>query len=192
MNDMTNDVAVWDPLVRIGHWLLLILFFVAYFTDDDFLTVHAWAGYGVASYVLLRLVWGLIGTRHARFSDFAYGPMSGLRYLKNLIRFRAERHVGHSPAGAVMVFALLTLLAVTTISGIVLLAIEDNAGPLSMWIGEVSRETRRAWHWIEELHEIATHLTLALIFAHVAGVAFASIAHRENLVRAMITGRKRP
>ena len=191
MSEPRGDIVVWDHVVRVGHWALVMLFFLAYVTEDDLLTVHSWAGYGVAAYVVIRLAWGFIGTRHARFSDFAYGPVSALRYLRDLLRFSARRHIGHSPAGAIMVFALLLALAVTAVSGLGVLAIEDHAGPFAFLVGGVSQESRRAWHWVEEVHEVTANLTLALVVLHVAGVALASFAHRENLIRAMVTGRKR-
>ena len=129
------QILVWDLLVRVGHWLLAVLFFVAYLTEDDLLTIHSWAGYGVGIYVIVRVIWGFVGPKHARFSDFAYGPASAAQYLKELILFQAKRCLGHSPAGALMVFALLICLALTTVTGITLLAIEENTGPLASWLG---------------------------------------------------------
>lgn len=217
-----RQVTVWDPLVRVGHWLLVVLFFVAYFTEDDLLTLHSWAGYGIGVYLTLRVIWGFLGTEHARFSDFAYGPVSAARYLMDLLLFQARRYIGHSPAGGLMVFALLAGLAVTTVSGIALLAVEENAGPLAPWLGRgayldkdmpgsislsaVARasdgeEERDEPHGerrdnegaevLEEVHEFFSNLTLLLVILHIAGVILASIVHRENLARAMVTGRKR-
>jgi len=210
---VTGTVPVWDPIVRVGHWLLAVLFFAAFFTEDDLLTVHVWAGYGVGAYLIVRVIWGLIGTRHAQFADFAYGPAAAARYLFDLVRFRAKRHIGHSPAAAAMVYALLVSLTATTISGVALLAVEENAGPLAPWLGEREAvqqyaagvfatqarasegEDERdgdAEELLEEVHELFSDFSLALIILHIAGVALASAVHRENLVRAMITGRKRP
>ena len=223
-NHRTNarQVFVWDLLVRVGHWLLLVLFFVAYFTEDDLLTLHSWAGYGIAVYIVLRVIWGFLGTEHARFADFAYGPMSAARYLMDLLLFRARRYIGHSPAGGAMVFALLACLAVTTVSGIALLALEENAGPLAPWLGRGAyldkampdsisfsavarasdgeegrdephgeRRDNEGAEVLEEVHEFFSNLTLLLVILHIAGVIWASIVHRENLARAMVTGRKR-
>jgi cytochrome b len=218
----TPEVLVWDLLVRIGHWLLVVLFFVAYFTDDDLLTLHSWAGYGVGIYVIVRVIWGFVGPKHARFSDFAYGPVRAAHYLKDLMLFQATRYIGHSPAGAVMVFALLICLALTTVTGIALLAVEENAGPLAPWLGrgvalartmpdlalfvatarasedeekrdEEDGENSEAEgaEALEEIHEFISNLTLILVIVHIAGVVLTSIVHRENLVRAMIAGRKR-
>ncbi len=139
-NHQTNasQVLVWDLLVRVGHWLLVVLFFVAYFTEDDLLTIHSWAGYGVGIYVIVRVIWGFVGSKHARFSDFAYGPRRAAQYLKDLILLQSKRYLGHTPAGALMIFALLICLALTTVTGIALLAVEENAGPLAPWLGRAA------------------------------------------------------
>jgi cytochrome b len=206
------QIKVWDPLVRIGHWLLVLLFAVAYITEGEPLFIHTWAGYGVAAYVVLRVLWGLFGSKHARFSDFAYGPRAALGYLKELIRFQAKRHIGHSPAGGAMVFALLLSLACTTGTGTALLAVKENAGPLAPLLGSAapasqSMETddddedgddresgERREHKggaLEEVHEILANLTLVLVILHIGGVVLASVVHKENLARSMVTGKKR-
>ena len=214
----TPEVFVWDPLVRAGHWLLVVLFLAAYFTEDDLLTIHSWAGYGVGIYLIVRVVWGFIGPKHARFSDFAHGPASAVRYLRQMALFQAKRYIGHSPAGALMIFALLICLALTTVSGLALLAVDDNAGPLAPWLGRgaavenclpdlaLFAATARASDddeehgdndggigsdILNEIHEFVSNLTLFLVVLHIAGVILTSLVHRENLVRAMITGRKR-
>lgn len=199
-------IRVWDPIVRIGHWTLVVAFFTAYFTEDDLLTTHVWAGYVVAGVVVLRLVWGLIGSRHARFSDFVRSPWAVFGYLRAVAGGRARRYLGHNPAGAAMIVALMLSLAVTAGSGMMLYAYEEGAGPLAPLVagGSVADTTPVAGRehggrrgesegeevW-EEVHELFANLTLVLVLLHVAGVALSSMAHRENLVRAMITGRKR-
>ncbi len=210
------QVLVWDGLVRFGHWLLVLLFFVAYFTEDDALTLHSWAGYGVAIYVLIRVVWGFVGPQHARFSDFLFGPFTAAGYMKDLSLFHAKRYIGHSPAGAYMVFALLVGLLLTSVSGVALLAVEENAGPLAPWLGPSSaleepssgfaltqqaqassgdersqRQGSASAEALEEAHEVLANLTLILVILHIAGVVLASAVHRENLALAMVTGRKR-
>ena len=213
---------VWDLLVRIGHWLLVLFFFIAYFTEDDLLTIHSWAGYGVGVYVVIRVIWGFVGTKHARFADFAYGPAKAVRYLKELILFQAKRYIGHSPAGGLMVFALLISLTATTVTGVALLAVEENTGPLAPWLGggAALEETMKGLglfaapvrasedederdedhdknsnekkdEILEEAHEFFSNVTLLLIIMHIAGVVLASVIHKENLVRAMVTGHKR-
>ena len=100
-------IQVWDTFVRIFHWTVAVAFFVAYFSEDDLLTVHVWAGYSIGALVILRIAWGFVGPEHARFRDFLAGPWTALRYLVDLFAGRAKRHLGHSPAGGVMVLLLL-------------------------------------------------------------------------------------
>jgi cytochrome b len=213
-----DEVKVWDLFVRIFHWTVAIGFFVAYVSEDA-LTVHVWAGYLVGGLVLLRIVWGFVGPRHARFADFLFSPFKILSYTWSLLTLRGrERYVGHSPAGAGMVYALLLGMLVITGSGLVLYAIEENAGPLAGVVGAgpsgatpAMGEAERAYgeadeeehggeyeseggeggeEFWEEVHEVAANLVLVLVIVHIAGVLLASFVHQENLTRGMITGRK--
>ena len=220
-NSATQDgekIAVWDPLVRIFHWSLVVVFFTAYFTDDEVMALHVWAGYAAGGLIVFRIVWGLIGSKHARFSDFIAGPLTVWTYLINLLSFRSKRHLGHSPAGGAMVFALLAAIAATVWSGLELHAIENKAGPLASApaISFRQAESRPSFFDVkamaderkdksnkrnddhdgsedfwEEVHEALANFTLALVILHIAGVFLASIVHRENLTRAMFTGKKR-
>src|SRR4026207_2551341 len=114
LDDATSaEVKVWDLFVRMSHWTLALTFFIAYFTEDEALTVHVWAGYLVGILVILRVLWGFVGPQRARFADFVYAPRTVVGYLFNLLRVRARRYLGHSPAGGAMVIALLIGLAVT-------------------------------------------------------------------------------
>ncbi len=203
------EIKVWDAFVRVAHWTIVAGFFIAYFTEDDLLTVHVWAGYVVGALVLLRIVWGLVGPRPARFADFVYRPRVVFTYLWDLLRFSARRYVGHSPAGGAMVIALLLFLAGTVASGLVLYAEDRGAGPLASFYAQGSaapavgtakvpkgdehegKERKKRESAFEEIHEVLANVTLALVIIHVLGVVLASLVHHENLARAMITGRKR-
>jgi cytochrome b len=190
-----SHVRVWDPFVRIGHWALVAAFAVAYVSEGEPRAVHTVAGYGVAAYVVLRVVWGLVGPEPARFASFVVSPLAGVRYLAALLRGRAQRHIGHSPAGGWMVLLLLLSLAATTVAGLTLYAVHDGAGPLAGFVAQAVHgsglpEDPREEFW-KELHEIFANLSLLLVLLHVAGVVVASRVHKENLVRAMVTGEKR-
>lgn len=213
----SSTVKVWDLFVRVAHWTIAAAFFVAYFTEDDFLTLHVWAGYTIGVLVVLRIIWGFIGPPHARFSDFLYGPLKVWGYLIKLATFRAKRYIGHSPAGGAMTIVLLIGLAATVWTGLEVYASKDNAGPLAAMSREITsassqnppllqrvsdderneRGERRKGiekggeEFWEELHELLANAMLVLVIMHIAGVLLASVVHRENLARAMITGRKR-
>ena len=202
----SNEIKVWDPLVRIFHWTLVAAFTIAYLTEDDWQSLHVWAGYTVAGLVAFRLVWGFIGTEHARFRDFVFGPKTISGYLKDMVAFRAKRYIGHNPAGGAMVIALLISLAATTLTGMKLYAVEENAGPFAAiqmenispisaaYADEDEGEREGGYEggdelW-EELHEFFANFTLLLVFLHIGGVVVSSFAHGENLPRAMVTGKK--
>ncbi len=180
-----HTVTVWDPMVRIFHWSLATFFLVAYVSEDELQSVHVYAGYAVAMLVAFRIAWGVIGTRHARFNDFVTGPRKLLRYLGQMLAGRAPRYIGHNPAGAAMILALLATLLATTLTGMAMLGAE-GAGPLAGFV-----DPGFGGDEIEEVHEFFANLTLLLVVAHVVGVIASSVAHRENLVLSMITGRKR-
>lgn len=184
-----SEIKVWDPLVRVFHWTLVAAFAIAYLTEgeDETLFVHTWAGYTVFGLVVFRLVWGLIGTRYARFSEFVRGPRTALAYVKDLTLGRARRYIGHNPAGGLMIVLLLLSLVLTTATGMALLGAEEQAGPLAAMMagsGEAIEEG------LEEVHEFFANFTLLLVVLHVLGVIVESLIHRESLVRAMFTGRK--
>ena len=215
---MSKSIMVWDPLIRGGHWIIVTAFALAYFTEEDLLSVHVWAGYVVGVAVVIRTLWGFVGPNRARFSDFIYPPRAVLAYLNDLVRLRAVRYVGHSPAGGAMVVVLLLMLASTVVTGVMTLGVDKHAGPLALLYnsepagttgssgaeavrtsaarvqtGETgARESeKREESAFREVHEVLANLTLILVGFHLGGVVLASILHRENLVLAMITGRKR-
>jgi len=187
MNHQTKKPpVVWDPLLRVFHWTLAFFFFLAYLFESDKLGMHSHAGYTVTLLILFRLVWGVIGPRHALFSDFLAPPGKVYTYLKLLFYRTAKRHIGHNPAGAAMILLLLFTLLITAFTGMCLFAMEGS-GPLantfvSSWPG----------HVVEDIHEFFSNFTLVLIIVHVVGVLLTGLVHKENLIKAMITGEKLP
>jgi cytochrome b len=199
-------IKVWDIAVRVFHWSLFVLYFVAYVSGDDESVLHVYAGYGVLALVAFRVVWGFVGTRHARFSDFVFGPAATMRYVRSLVSRKPLHYLGHNPLGGWMVVALLLCLTLTCWSGLEAYG-EAGKGPLAAHEirvvssaaandereGRIERGRRGAAEedgfW-EEAHEVLANLTLFLVFLHVAGVLVGSAVHRENLIKAMITGYK--
>jgi cytochrome b len=180
-----DSIRVWDSFVRLFHWALVLAFAVAYISAEEHYGLHVWSGYAVLALIAMRLPWGFVGTRHARFADFVVGPRRLLRYAGAMLRGTPPRSIGHNPLGGWMVLALLADLCIIALSGIALDAAENRAGPLGgtrlFLYGDL----------IEGTHETATNLGLALIALHLLGVAASSWLHRENLIGAMLTGRKR-
>jgi cytochrome b len=153
---------------------LVTCFFIAWATGDEIRWLHMRVGYIIIALVLCRIAWGFVGSRHARFTDFVPGPRRFISYCRDLLRFRARRYLGHNPAGGAMIVALLFMLTVTAGSGYLM-------------------TTDAFWgvEWVENLHKAAVNMMIGLVGLHVAGVVLSGLAHRENLIRAMITGRKR-
>lgn len=165
-------LRVWDPFVRVFHWSAVALFAAAFLSPDQ-KSIHEPIGYVLLALVVARILWGVVGSRHARFTSFVSSPATVLAYLRDLRYGRAERHLGHNPAGGAMIVLLLGMLVVCAGSG---------------WMSETDR-----WFgvpWVSHLHHISAKLLLVLIGLHVTGVIASSLLHRENLVRAMVTGRK--
>jgi cytochrome b len=115
---VSDEVRVWDPAVRIFHWSLVLAFALAYVSGDEWLRVHVLSGYVIGALVAFRVLWGLVGPRYARFSSFVASPAVALEYLWLAVRFRAPRHLGHNPAGGLMIVAMLLSLAATTLTGL--------------------------------------------------------------------------
>ena len=182
-----SKIKVWDLLVRVFHWTLVIAFFIAFVTEEDFLLLHLWAGYTVLIIIMIRLLWGIIGTRYARFSNFVTSPKIAFQYIKDTLLFKSKRYLGHNPAGGLMIIMMIASLLLTTITGIAVYGAEDQAGPMAGWFTSNS-----IWEDIlEELHEFLANFTLLLVFIHVGGVVIESLIHKENLIRAMIDGTKK-
>jgi len=180
-----STVKAWDPLIRIFHWSLVVFVLLAFASEDDWTNLHLWSGYAVSLLIGFRLLWGLVGTRNARFTSFVRSRRAVVQHLKGMLTFKAPHYLGHNPAAAVMVILLLTSLALTAFSGMVLIAGEGQ-GPLAATLFS-------SWHgdWMEEIHEFFANFTMLLVFGHLAGVLFSSLLEGENLVKAMVTGRKK-
>ncbi|MBK1726347.1 cytochrome b/b6 domain-containing protein [Halorhodospira neutriphila] len=215
-----RSVRVWDPWVRISHWLVAAGFLAAYLSAEEVMALHVWAGYLVATLVLLRVAWGFVGARHARFADFVPSPARLAAYVRDIGRGRERRYLGHNPLGGVMALALLLALASTATTGMMTLGAEEQAGPLrGLYAAQGAgagltpiaaaradedeeaeayheageeEEGEEAGEALEEVHELSANLTLGLVVLHVLGVAWTSWRERQNLARAMVDGRKRP
>ena len=166
-------ILVWDAPVRLFHWLMVLSFAGAYLSAESerWRLLHVTLGYTMAGLVAFRILWGLLGTRHARFASFVRGPGAVGRYLRSLLQRRPEHYTGHNPAGALAIVALLLLTLGVTAAG---WATYQEVGG----------------KWLEELHQVLANLMLTVVGVHVAGVVLGSWLHRENLVAAMLTGRK--
>jgi len=188
MKQANNQIRVWDPLVRSFHWILVGAFAIAYLTEDDFLSLHVWSGYTIGIALAIRVIWGLVGTRHARFTDFVTSPKTAIRYVKDTLALRAKRYLGHNPAGGLMIVAMMFALIITLLSGIALYGVAEQAGPLAATMGNAGE----LWEdLLEGAHEFFANFTLFLVVVHVAGVVVESLVHKENLVTSMIDGFKR-
>lgn len=172
---MPRSILIWDLPVRLFHWLLAGGFAAAAIIaltlgeHSRFFPYHMMIGLTLALMVLLRIVWGIVGTRHARFSAFAFGPGSVLAYLRGVATGKGPRHIGHNPASAWAIFAMLALILALAATGI------------GMSLG---------YEAAEEIHEPLAWATIAVIAAHVLGVIVHTIRHREPITLAMIDGRK--
>ncbi|VAW62282.1 Cytochrome b [hydrothermal vent metagenome] len=203
---MKAETRVWDIFVRLFHWGLVIAFSVAYLSGEEESMLHIYSGYAVLGLISFRILWGFIGSRYARFSNFVHGTNRVNQYLKSLLTDHPEHYKGHNPAGGWMVIALLISLFVTTLSGLKLYAVEEGLGPFadsapqvqlisSAYADDHSKagdDDEDFWEefW-EEIHEAAANFTLLLIFIHIAGVFVSSFVHKENLLKAMISGNKK-
>jgi len=201
---MSNEsIKVWDILIRVFHWSLAFFFIIAYVTGEELETMHAYAGYIIIGLLAVRIVWGVIGTRYARFSNFIYSPSQISSYLKSLFSSKPKHYLGHNPAGGAMVIVMLVFLILSSWSGLKAYEMEGK-GPLASaemslvtlaqadgWDeGEYEHEDGEGDEFWEEVHEVIVNFTLLLVFIHIGGVFVSSALHKENLARAMITGKK--
>ncbi|MBI5784139.1 MAG: cytochrome b/b6 domain-containing protein [Rhodocyclales bacterium] len=166
-------VKVWDPLVRIFHWTMVSVFFANYFFLDGGYKPHDWLGYAVLALLALRVVWGFVGTRHARFADFVPTPGQFFAYVRDALRGRERRYVGHNPAAAAMVLTLMLLMTGIGVTG---------------WMHGLDR----FWgeEWVVDVHVLLCDIVAGLVVVHVSAAILVSFKQRENLIMAMITGYK--
>ena len=169
----TPAVKVWDPFVRIFHWSLVTCIVLNQFVLEAGETAHEWTGYTASALVLLRLVWGFVGSRHARFADFFPTPQRLGRHLQALRRGEQPHYDGHNPLGALMMLALMVLVLSLGLTG---------------WL----QTTDAYWgeEWLMELHEWLANGLLLAAGLHAAAAIVMGHLERTRLIRAMITGHK--
>jgi cytochrome b len=188
MNDK-EIVNVWDVPTRLFHWTLVLSFVIAYLTAKfHFGFLHTYIGYFLCFLLLARVILGFTGNQYARFKSFIFSPQETLSYLRAMVQNNPRHYFGHNPAGALMVFALLGLLSLIFITGLITLAVIDYEGPLLFLTDYFSDEASYA---VRHLHSWLINFALVMIPLHLLGVAAGSIQHHENLVRSMITGKKK-
>lgn len=173
LNESVESIYVWDRFIRIFHWSLVSCVLLDYFVIDDGETVHQWLGYAACVLVLARIVWGFVGSKYARFSDFFPTPTRIIKHLRHMINGEQDLHVGHNPLGAMMMFALIALVLTLGVTGFM--------QGLDVYWGE---------EWLMDLHDTLADILIALAAIHaLAAIAMSHIEH-TNLIKAMITGVK--
>ncbi|HAL37388.1 MAG TPA: cytochrome B [Polaromonas sp.] len=169
-----KTIRVWDVFVRVFHWSIALCIGIAWLSSDNADTLHTTVGYISGGLVICRLIWGVIGSKYARFSQFVCSPGIVIGYLRAIFSHREARYLGHNPAGGAMIVALLLAVAATSISG---------------WM--LTTDAYWGVLWVQKVHRFLADSVSALVFFHVGGVVMASLHHRENLILAMLSGRKR-
>ncbi|GLH80096.1 hypothetical protein SSBR45G_50050 [Bradyrhizobium sp. SSBR45G] len=173
-NSRSDTVAIWDLPLRVWHWALAAFVLVACVTPNIFDALHRLAGYAVIGLLAFRLIWGVIGSRHSLFARISLKLRAAPQYIVGMLRGETGRYLGLNPAGAAMLVVMLALLIVSTISGVMQVSVRFFG------VG-----------WIEQAHSLSSNAVIALIAVHVLGTLWMSVLQRENLARAMVTGRKR-
>lgn len=170
---VVQAVRVWDPFVRVFHWSLVSCVILNHFVVEDRETLHQWLGYIATALVTARIVWGFIGSRHARFADFFPTPRRLLRHLRQVASGQPDSHPGHNPVGALMMLALIALV-------------------LSLGLTGFLQTTDAFWgvEWMQELHEVLASTLIALAGLHALAAIMMSRVERTNLIAAMFTGVK--
>ncbi|MFZ3018563.1 MAG: cytochrome b/b6 domain-containing protein [Gallionella sp.] len=189
-NTTSNDgtIKVWDLFIRLFHWTLVASFATAYISGEFFASeIHVLVGYALCVLLIARIYWGFKGSRHAQFRSFFFPPGETLAYVRSMLTGHPKHYLGHNPAGALMVFTLLCMMAALLATGLATLAAIDYEGPLLFIADSVSDETA---YTFRHLHELLADIALTLVSLHIVGAMLGSIQHRENLVKAMFTGKK--
>lgn len=165
--------VVWDPLIRLTHWTTAALFLLTYWVLEPGETAHEWVGYAILALLVVRIVWGFVGSPNARFASFWPTRARLVRHWQDLRHRRFDPAQGHNPAGALMILLMLALLALTGISG---------------WMQGLDR----FWgeDWVEQLHEYAANTLMVLVAIHVCAVVIMSRYSHQQLIRTMVTGRQ--
>ncbi len=199
-----KSVTVWDLPTRIFHWSLVFFFSFSYLSGDEFEELHSYSGYIIIGLLLFRVIWGFIGSRHARFSDFIYPRHVIIEYTQSLVKGNPKHYYGHNPLGGLMVFALLGALALTTLSGLQAYGAEGKGPFASIELQVVAtamadddhdddkkgKDEEEGDEFWEAIHEFFSTLTLILVLLHISGVIISSKLHKENLAKAMVSGQK--
>ena len=189
-NAGSATVKVWDRFLRFFHWTLVLCFATAFISGEVHASaIHELVGYVLCVLLAARLYWGFKGSEYARFRAFIFPISEALAYLRSMLKGNPKHYYGHNPAGALMVFTMFGLLAVIFVSGLLTLGTIDFEGPLVFLANRVSDESSYAFR---HLHQFLPNVALALVVLHLLGVLVGSIQHKENLVRAMFTGKKSP
>lgn len=195
--EANNRVKVWDVFVRFFHWSLVIAYVGLFITgENEIMTPHSYLGYFVFIMLTLRIIWGFAGSEYARFNSFTYSIRETASYAWSLVRGKPKHYTGHNPLGALMVFSLISLLLLQCITGTIAFG-GSGEGPLAFLAPDTINATfspYEAEHWTDtvgSVHGILFNLSLVLIGLHILGSIISSLLHRENLIMAMIHGRKK-
>ena len=185
---LNDQVKVWSIFIRLFHWALVVLFVMEFIIEDDLIKLHTTIGYVIISLLVLRILYGFVGDRYARFSDFIYAPGTVLNYTKSVFTFSARRYIGHNPAGGIMIILMIIVLISTVVTGVLTLPYADQPREYFPIIGLLP-------YWVfssaEDFHEVLADISLFLVVIHLTGVLVESVLHEENLIGSMLSGRKK-
>lgn len=186
--ETTQSTTIWDLPLRLFHWAMVVVVFVAaitgYFFEEWWLDVHVFAGYALSTLLVFRLFWGLFGSYYSRFSTFPLSKSNIRSHFKSLMRGKSPAYAGHNPVGAGMIIILLTTLVGLVFTGFIIWGGQENNGPLASVVGY------QAGEWSEEIHEILAGLLMIAIGIHLLGVITETVLFKHPVIQAMINGKK--